>query len=122
AFGPDGNLYIALADNTQNIFNGTGAGYAPRDTARLLYDAQRTAANTNDLRGKILLIRPAANGTYTIPAGNLKDSINRSSITPNWNASQDDLDKVRPDIFVMGLRPPFRMTVDPRTGYVYWAE
>src|SRR5690606_23891266 len=56
------------------------------------------------------------------PAGNLKDSINRPSFNPNWNASQDDLDKVRPEIFVMGLRHPFRMTVDPRTGYVYWAE
>jgi cytochrome c len=122
AFGPEGNLYIALADNTQNIFSGTGNGYAPRDTARLLYDAQRTAANTNDLRGKILRIRPEANGTYTIPAGNLKDSINRPSFNPGWNATEDDLAKVRPEIFVMGLRHPFRMTVDPVTGWVYWTE
>jgi cytochrome c len=116
AFGPDGNLYVALADNTQNIFSGTGNGYAPRDTTRPLYDAQRTAANTNDLRGKILRIRPEANGTYSIPAGNLKDSINRQSFNPNWNASEDDLAKVRPEIFVMGLRHPFRMTVDQQTG------
>ena len=35
------------------------------------YDAQRTAGNTNDLRGKVLRIKVNANGTYTIPAGNL---------------------------------------------------
>ena len=122
AFGPDGNLYIALADNTQNIFGGTGAGYAPRDTLRPLYDAQRSAANTNDLRGKILRIRPEANGTYSIPAGNLKDSINKPTFNPRWNAGEDALAKVRPEIFVMGLRHPFKITVDPATGWLYWAE
>ncbi|HEX2612279.1 MAG TPA: PQQ-dependent sugar dehydrogenase [Fibrobacteria bacterium] len=122
AFGPGGNLYIALADNTQNIFSGTGAGYAPRDTARPLYDARRSAANTNDLRGKILRIHPEENGTYSIPAGNLKDSINLPAFNPNWNGSEDDLAKVRPEIFVMGLRHPFRMTIDPATGWLYWAE
>jgi hypothetical protein len=121
-FGPDGNLFIALADNTQNIFSGTGANYAPRDTARPLYDAQRSAANTNDLRGKILRIRPEANGTYSIPAGNLKDSINDPAFNPGWNGSEDDLAKVRPEIFVMGLRHPFRLSVDQKTGWVFWAE
>lgn len=122
AFGPDGNLYIALADNTQNIFSGTGAGYAPRDTARPLYDAQRSAANTNDLRGKILRIRPQANGTYTIPAGNLKDSIADAAFNPGWNPAQDSLHRVRPEIYLMGLRHPFRMSIDPATGFLYWAE
>ena len=122
SFGPDGSLYVALADNTQNIFNGTGAGYAPRDPARPLYDAQRSAANTNDLRGKILRIRPEANGTYSVPAGNLRDSINRPSFNPNWNATQDDLAKVRPEIFAMGLRHPFRISVDAATGWLFWAE
>lgn len=122
AFGTDGNLYIALADNTQNIFSGTGAGYAPRDTSRPLYDAQRTAANTNDLRGKILRIRPEPDGSYTIPAGNLKDSISHSSFNPNWKAAEDSMHRVRPEIYVMGLRHPFRMSLDPVTGYLYWAE
>jgi glucose/arabinose dehydrogenase len=122
AFGPEGNLYVALADNTQNIFSGTGAGYAPRDPARPLYDAQRSAANTNDLRGKILRIRPTAEGGYAIPAGNLKDSINLPAFNPRWKAGEDDLTKVRPEIFVMGLRHPFKITVDPATGWLYWAE
>ncbi len=121
-FGPGGYLYVGLPDNTQNIFSGTGAGYAPRDTNRLLYDAQRSAANTNDLRGKILRIKPEANGTYSIPAGNLKDSINNLTFNPNWKTSEDDISKVRPEVFVMGLRHPFRITVDAQTGWLFWAE
>jgi len=122
AFGPNGDLYVALPDNTQNIFSGTGAGYAPRDPARPLYDAQRSAANTNDLRGKILRIHPEADGTYSIPAGNLKDSVNKPAFNPRWNGGEDDLAKVKPEVFVMGLRHPFRITVDQATGWLYWAE
>jgi cytochrome c len=122
SFGPDGNLFVALADNTQNIFSGTGAGFAPRDTTRPLYDAQRSAANTNDLRGKILRIKPESNGTYSIPLGNLKDSIYQSSFNPNWNGTEDSLTRVRPEIFTMGLRHPFRISVDALTGWLFWAE
>ncbi len=112
AFGPDGNLYIGFADNTRNIFSGTAAGYAPRDPTRLLYDSQRSAANSNDLRGKILRIHPetaaGADGKwYTIPDGNMFPK---------------GTDKTRPEIFVMGLRHPFRITVDQKTGWLFWAE
>ena len=61
------------------------------------YDAQRTAANTNDLRGKMLRIK-AADGGYTIPAGNLFARARR---------------KTRPEIYAMGLRNPFRFELDP---------
>lgn len=107
AFGPEGDLYIGLGDNTRNLTSGTGAGYAPRDARRPDFDAQRTAANTADLRGKILRIRPGDEGGYTIPDGNL---------FPPGNP------KARPEIFAMGLRHPFRLTVDAKTGWVYWAE
>lgn len=107
AFGPDGNLYVALADNTRNIFSGTGTGFAPRDPRRPEYDAQRSAANSNDLRGKILRIHPEEDGTYTVPAGNL---------------FAKDKAKTRPEIFAMGLRHPFRITVDAKTGWLFWAE
>ncbi len=107
AFDMDGNLFIALADNIRNIFSGTGAGYAPRDPARVNYDARGTAANTNDLRGKILRIRPGDGGGYTVPEGNL---------FPPGTAN------TRPEIYAMGLRHPFRMAVDPATGWLYWAE
>lgn len=107
AFGPDGNLYISFADNTRNIFSGTATGYAPRDPARELYDAQRTAANSNDLRGKILRIHPEADGSYTVPEGNL---------------FAKNVADTRPEIYAMGVRHPFRITVDAKTGWLYWAE
>ena len=49
-------------------------GYTPideRPSRNPAFDAQRSAANTNDLRGKILRISPKAGGGYELPAGNL---------------------------------------------------
>ncbi|MBC8768720.1 ThuA domain-containing protein [Arenibacter sp. BSSL-BM3] len=105
-FGPDGNLYIGLGDNT-NPFE--SSGYAPIDEreGRALWDAQKSAANTNDLRGKILRIRPEDDGTYSIPEGNLFPVG-----TPN----------TRPEIYVMGSRNPFRFSIDSSTGYLYWGD
>ena len=77
-FDADGNLYISAGDNT-NPF--ASDGFAPIDErpGRAFWDAQRTSANTNDLNGKIMRIKPLDNpsgtpgpgNTYTIPAGNL---------------------------------------------------
>ena len=106
-FGPDGNLLISTGDNTNP--GGDSDGYAPLDErpGRDEYDAQDGPANTHDLRGKILRIRPAAEGGYTIPDGNLFPK---------------DGSVGRPEIFVMGCRNPWRMSVDEKTGIVYWGE
>lgn len=103
-FDSKGNLLLSLGDNT-NPFESNG--YSPHDegAGRKLYDAQRTAANSNDLRGKILRITPTADGKYSIPAGNL------------WTP-----DKGRPEIYVMGNRNPFRISVDPANDWLYWGE
>ncbi|MCX2739512.1 PQQ-dependent sugar dehydrogenase [Pontibacter anaerobius] len=105
-FGADGNLYIGVGDNSTSF---ESDGYAPIDErpGKLINDAQRTAANTNDLRGKILRIRPLPDGTYSIPDGNLFPK----------NGSEG-----RPEIYTMGNRNPFRVSVDAKTGYVYWGE
>lgn len=105
-FGPEGNLFITLGDNT-NPFE--SSGYAPIDErpGRELWDAQKSAANTNDLRGKILRITPEDDGTYSIPEGNL--------FPPGTP-------KTRPEIYVMGCRNPFRPSIDSKTGYVYWGD
>ncbi|MEX2215535.1 MAG: PQQ-dependent sugar dehydrogenase [Phycisphaeraceae bacterium] len=106
-FGPDGSLFIATGDNTHPA--GDSAGYAPIDERpdRFPWDAQKSSANMNDLRGKVLRIKPTAEGKYEIPDGNLFPK---------------DGSKGRPEIYVMGCRNPWRMNVDPATGYVYWGE
>ena len=71
-------------------------------------DARRTAQNTGDLRGKLLRIKVkegdiapaeanAFGGAYTVPAGNL---------FPVGTA------RTRPEIYAMGFRNPFRITLD----------
>jgi cytochrome c len=103
AFGPDGNLYISTGENVDpNVSQGYASTGATRQE-----DTQATAANTNDLNGKILRIHPEANGTYTIPAGNL---------FPAPTA------KEKGEIFAMGMRNPIRIALDSKTGWVYWCE
>lgn len=105
-FGPDGNLFLSTGDDT-NPFESDG--FAPIDErpGRSPFDAQGTSANSNDLRGKILRITPRPDGSYTVPAGNLFEPG-----TPG----------ARPEIFVMGNRNPYRISIDQKTGYLYWGE
>ncbi|MFL5487167.1 MAG: ThuA domain-containing protein [Gemmatimonadaceae bacterium] len=105
AFDSKGNLYLSTGDNS----NPFAIGYAPIDErpGRMPWDAQKGSANTNDLRGKIIRIHPEPNGTYTIPAGNL---------FPPGTA------KTRPEIYTMGHRNPYRISVDSHTGFLYWGE
>jgi cytochrome c len=100
------NMYISTGDNTVPF---ESDGFAPIDNRpdRLTFSAERSAGNTNDLRGKILRIHPETDGTYTIPEGNLF-----AKGTP----------LTRPEIYVMGCRNPYRMSVDTATSFVYWGE
>ncbi|MVM38469.1 carbohydrate-binding protein [Spirosoma sp. HMF3257] len=101
----NGNLYLSTGDNTSP----RATLYAPIDErpGRAPWDAQKSSGNTNDLRGKILRIHPEADGTYTIPEGNLFPKG-----TP----------KTRPEIYTMGHRNPYRISVDKHTGYLYWGD
>ncbi|MEO6454317.1 MAG: ThuA domain-containing protein, partial [Ginsengibacter sp.] len=100
------NLYISTGDNTVPF---ESDGYAPMDErpGRHIYDAQRSAGNPNDLRGKILRIHPEENGTYTIPEGNL---------------FAKGAAGTKPEIYVMGCRNPYRISVDRATSILYWGE
>src|SRR5690606_4571987 len=46
-------------------------------------------------------------GTFSIPEGNLFPA---------------DGSAGRPEIYVMGCRNPYRIAVDPHTGYLYWGD
>jgi glucose/arabinose dehydrogenase len=106
AFDGNGNLYLSTGDNTSPF---ASEGYSPIDerAGRGPFDAQKSSSNTHDLRGKILRIRPQPDGTYTIPPGNL--------FPPDGSEG-------RPEIYAMGCRNPFRISVDRRTGWLYWGE
>jgi cytochrome c len=105
AFDGQGNLYVSTGDNTSP----RSTAYAPLDErpGRFPWDAQKGSANTNDLRGKVLRIHPEDDGTYTIPEGNLFPK---------------GTEKTRPEIYTMGARNPYRISVDKHTGYLYWGD
>ena len=52
-------------------------------------------------------IHPEDDGTYTIPEGNL---------------FPDGTPKTRSEIYTMGHRNPWRISIDSQTGYIYWGE
>ncbi|MEP6949343.1 MAG: ThuA domain-containing protein, partial [Ginsengibacter sp.] len=113
AFGHDGLLYFSAGDNS-TPFNEPHAKYVSNSFAPLndipghmQYDARRSAGNSNDLRGKIMRIRVKDDGSYEIPEGNLFPK---------------GMDKTRPEIYVMGDRNPYRISVDQKNSYLYWGE
>ncbi len=112
-FGPDGLLYLSTGDNS-TPFNEPGAkfvnsGFGPLNDlpGRQQYDARRSSSNTNDLRGKILRIKVNEDGSYEIPDGNL---------------FAKDQPATRPEIYVMGNRNPYRISVDQKNSYLYWGD
>ncbi|MFJ8508263.1 PQQ-dependent sugar dehydrogenase [Streptomyces avermitilis] len=103
-FDAAGNLYLSTGDDS-NPFQSDG--FTPideRPDRNPAFDAQRSAGNTNDLRGKILRIKVNADGSYAIPDGNLFPA---------------GTDRTRPEIYAMGFRNPFRFSVDKATGILY---
>jgi cytochrome c len=97
-----GDLYIGNGDNCH-----WNPGL-PQDTRpdRKNWDAFRSAANSRDLRGKVLRIHPKPEGGYSIPADNL------------FADGRDG----RPEVFAMGVRNPFRLTVDDKSRTVYFGD
>lgn len=113
AFGPDGLLYLSTGDNSTPFDEPNQAfvnrGFAPLNDApgHEQYDARRSSGNTNDLRGKILRLKINDDGSYEIPDGNLFPK---------------GTDKARPEIYVMGNRNPYRISIDQKNNYLYWGE
>jgi cytochrome c len=100
AWDGEGNLLIGVGDNMgpQDV-----PAIHPEDAGR---DARGTAGNSQELRGKILRITPKPDGSYGSPASNLFT----------------DAAQGRPEVFASGVRNPFRITCDTKTGFVIWGD
>ncbi len=119
AFDSVGNVLLSTGDNTTpfdekdpitgKTYPINSHGFAPLDDRLGFenYDARRSSGNSNDLRGKILRINVNDDGSYSVPKGNL---------FPKGTS------KTRPEIYIMGTRNPYRISVDKKTDYVYWGE
>jgi cytochrome c len=106
-FDGRGNLLLSTGDDTDPFESGGFTPIDERPERNPAFDAQRSAANTNDLRGKLLRIRVRGDGSYDIPEGNLFGR---------------GVHKARPEIYAMGLRNPFRFAVNRRTDEIYLAD
>src|SRR5262245_60534618 len=114
--GPDAAIHMGgglARDAKGNIYVGTGDNSPPipelpvdQRPGHEHHDALRTAANSRDLRGKILRIHPEPDGRYSIPVGNL------------FADGKDG----RREIYAMGCRNPYRIQIDPKTGWLYWGD
>ncbi|MDC6405318.1 MULTISPECIES: PQQ-dependent sugar dehydrogenase [Maribacter] len=104
-FDKNGNLFMTIGNNTANPPQGTSN--LDERPGHETSDDQRTAGNSNDLRGSIIRIHPEDDGSYTIPEGNL---------------FPEGTSKTRPEIYTMGHRNPWRISIDNETGFIYWGE
>ncbi|WP_338403957.1 TIM barrel protein [Cellulosimicrobium arenosum] len=122
AWDDEGNLFLSAGDNTPASTPGAN-GYAPNNNAPGMnpgFDSRRGAGNSNDLRGSIMRINPIEDldpdtevgpgSSYTIPEGNLFDG------------TDADPELVREELYVMGLRNPFRIDYDTEAGALVWGD
>lgn len=129
AFTENGVLIIGIGDDTDpHAGNCLHDGWAAVEPTSQDCDAQKSASNTNDLRGGLIRIRPiefadtqtpapGIGTTYSIPPGNLRDVI---TTLPNWGTQNINL--VRPEIFAKGTRNAYKTGVDTRSGWIFWGE
>jgi len=103
-FLPDGTLLLSTGDDTSPRLE----GWNPRDKRPGMhaYNADRTSNNPADRRGKLLRM---------MPDGSVPDGSQRG-IAANPHVGDKRYD---PYVFAMGFRNPYRIAVDPATGYTF---
>jgi cytochrome c len=106
-FDGQGNLLLSTGDDTNPFFSDSFTPIDERPERNPAFDARRSSANTNDLRGKLLRITVGEDGGYTVPEGNM--------FAPGT-------EKTRPEIYAMGFRNPFRFAVDRESGWIYLGD
>jgi cytochrome c len=117
-FDSHGDLYIAFGANSE-LSPSVNESY--RD-----FSAEYTSSNMASLKGAILRIHPdnSAKG-YSIPKGNFGEYYSdyfgkqgQASVA----AQYADTAKVKPEIYIKGVRNPYSLNVDPLKGWVMWGE
>lgn len=108
-FDSEGNLYLGVGDDVSPNAPGHAASVPLDYRAKERWDARKTSANSADLRGKVLRIKPlddiaagtapGVGATYAIPPGNMF-----APSTP----------QTRPEIYAMGFRQPFTVQADSK--------
>ena len=95
---------VAMLNNGQGVTIPAEAGqfWTPH------VDARRTSQNTNDLRGKVLRIH-ADEGDITPEEEN---QLGAAYTVPEGNLFPAGTARTRPEIYAMGFRNPFRITLD----------
>ena len=110
-FDSDGNLYLGVGDDVSPNASGH-SGYAPMDyRSAERWDARKTSANTADLRGKVLRIKPTL---APIASGLAARASARRTTIPPGNLFPVGTAKTRPEIYAMGFRQPFTLHTDPK--------
>lgn len=116
AWDSKGNLYLSTGDDV-NPFQSNGYGPIDERPGREGWDGQHSSSNTNSLRGKVLRIKPRyGDRRANMPGGTNLYDIPEGNLFPAGNP------KARPEIYVMGTRNPYRISVDQHTGYLYWGD
>jgi cytochrome c len=116
AWDKAGNLYLSTGDDI-NPFHSDGYGPMDGQPGREGWDGRHTSSNTNDLRGKVIRIKPRyGDRRANMPGGTNLYDIPEGNLFPAGNP------KARPEIYVMGTRNPYRISVDQRTGFLYWGD
>jgi glucose/arabinose dehydrogenase len=106
-FGPEGYLYIAVADPNQDA-----GGTLQTITSNLYGGILRIDVDKNP--GSLAPNpHPAVTTNYAIPADNPFVG------ATNFNGAPVDPTKVRTEYYAVGLRNPWRMSLDPLTGLLY---
>lgn len=100
-FDAQGNLWIGSGEN--NMVTGGGA----------------PAGSTYDLRGKILRIRPKPIADATVLA---ESGVGITYDIPEGNLFPVGMAKTLPEIFVMGVRNPYSLTLDAGRKAVTWGD
>jgi glucose/arabinose dehydrogenase len=106
-FGPDGYLYIAVGDP------GMDSGGTPQAIDANLFGGILRIDVDKNPRNLTPNPHPAVTTNYVIPADNPFVGVT------NFNGAQVDPAKVRTEFYAVGLRNPWRMSLDPLSGLLF---